>query len=51
VYARLRDDGRIGGFPELLAGFGVAQKLVGSAEIFALEEKYLGPLKRAAAQA
>jgi len=46
VYARLLEDGAIGGFPELLAGFGVAQKLVGSAEIFALEEKYLGHLKR-----
>ena len=46
VYARLREDGAIGGFPELLAGFGVAQRLVGLQEIFALEEKYLGHLKR-----
>ena len=46
VYRRLREDGGIGGFPELLAGFGAAQRLLGSERIFALEEQLLGPLKR-----
>lgn len=45
VYARLRDDGQIGGFPEMLAGFGVAQRYVGLERIFELEAQYLGPLK------
>jgi 2-methylisocitrate lyase-like PEP mutase family enzyme len=44
VFARVKEDGRIGGYGDLLAGFGVSQRLVGSADIFALEKKYLSGL-------
>ncbi|MGE0386841.1 MAG: oxaloacetate decarboxylase [Gammaproteobacteria bacterium] len=44
VFARQMADGRIGGYGDLLAGFGVAQRLVGRDRIDALERKYLAPL-------
>jgi methylisocitrate lyase len=44
VFARVKEGGGIGGYAELLAGFGVSQRLVGSAEIFELEKKYLSGL-------
>jgi methylisocitrate lyase len=44
VFARVRADGAIGGYADLLAGFGVSQRLVGSGKIAELEAKYLAPL-------
>lgn len=44
VFARVRDDGAVGGYAELLSGFGVSQRLVGSGKVAALEKKYLAPL-------
>jgi 2-methylisocitrate lyase-like PEP mutase family enzyme len=44
VFARVRADGAIGGYADLLAGFGVSQRLVGSGKVAELEEKYLAPL-------
>jgi 2-methylisocitrate lyase-like PEP mutase family enzyme len=44
VFARLQQDGRIGTMPELLAGFGVSQRLVGRDKIDALEAKFLQQL-------
>jgi methylisocitrate lyase len=44
VFARVLADGGIGGYGDLLAGFGVSQRLVGSARIAELEQAYLAPL-------
>lgn len=44
VFAKVKQDGGIGGYGELLCGFGVAQRLVGFGDILALEEKYLAGL-------
>lgn len=44
VFATIREQGGIGGYGELLAGFGVAQRLVGFGEILELERKYLSGL-------
>lgn len=44
VLAKVLEQGGIGGYGEMLAGFGVSQKLVGSNEIRALEQRYLAPL-------
>lgn len=46
AFARLRDDGRIGSMPEHLAGFGVAQRLVGSTRMRELEARFLEPIRR-----
>lgn len=48
VFARLRDDAAIGGYADMLAGFGVSQRLVGAGLIAELEQKYLAPLRQAA---
>jgi methylisocitrate lyase len=48
AYGRLKQDGRIGTMPDLLAGFGVSQRLVGRDRIDALEQKYLQPLAASA---
>ena len=44
VYAKIREQGGIGGYGDMLAGFGVAQRLVGFADILELEKKYLSGL-------
>jgi methylisocitrate lyase len=44
VLDRVKAEGGIGGYQELLAGFGVSQRLLGSEEIFNLETKYLSAL-------
>jgi methylisocitrate lyase len=44
VFARVQADGAIGGYGDLLAGFGVSQRLVGSETIAELEATYLAPL-------
>ncbi len=49
VFQRVNQAGGIGGYSELLSGFGVAQKLLGLDQIFALEEKYMARLAAAAA--
>jgi methylisocitrate lyase len=49
VFARVQAEAAIGGYAEMLAGFGVSQRLVGSGEVAALEQKYLAPLLRPAA--
>ncbi len=46
VFSRLKSDGGIGGYDELLSGFGVSQRLVGFNEILELEKRYLSPLVR-----
>lgn len=49
VFARLRDDAAIGGYADMLAGFGVSQRLVGASRVTELEQKYLAPLRQAGA--
>ena len=49
VFARVRAADGIEGYEELLCGFGVAQRLLGRDEIFALEEKYMARLVGGAA--
>jgi methylisocitrate lyase len=49
VFQRVNQAGGIGGYSELLSGFGVAQKLLGLDQIFALEEKYMARLAPVAA--
>ena len=44
VLEKVREQGGIGGYGELLAGFGVSQNFVGAAQIRELEERYLAPL-------
>ena len=44
VFERVKQDGRIGGYNDMLAGFGISQRLVGFGEILELEKKYLEPL-------
>jgi 2-methylisocitrate lyase-like PEP mutase family enzyme len=44
VYAKIREQGGIGGYGDMLAGFGIAQRLVGFADILELEKKYLSGL-------
>lgn len=44
VFAHVQRVGGIEGYEDLLAGFGVSQRLLGLEEIFALEEKYMGGL-------
>lgn len=44
VFARVRAADGIEGYEDLLCGFGVAQRLLGRDEIFALEEKYMARL-------
>jgi 2-methylisocitrate lyase-like PEP mutase family enzyme len=44
VLEKVRTQGGIGGYGELLAGFGVSQNLVGAGELRQLEERYLAPL-------
>jgi 2-methylisocitrate lyase-like PEP mutase family enzyme len=45
VLSRLTAQQAVGGYSELLAGFGVAQRLVGLSELHALEERLLKELK------
>jgi 2-methylisocitrate lyase-like PEP mutase family enzyme len=45
VLKRVAEDGAVGGYGELLAGFGVAQRLVGLAELHDLEAQFLADLK------
>lgn len=49
AFATLMRDGCIGSMPDRLAGFGVAQRLVGSAKIKELEQQFLAPLLNKAA--
>ncbi|MGE0880020.1 MAG: oxaloacetate decarboxylase [Acidimicrobiia bacterium] len=44
VFARVKEADGIEGYSDLLSGFGVAQRLVGRDEIFALEERFMRPL-------
>ncbi len=44
VFERVRAADGIEGYEELLCGFGVAQRLLGRDEIFALEDKYMARL-------
>jgi 2-methylisocitrate lyase-like PEP mutase family enzyme len=44
VFARVKEAGSIEGYEELLCGFGVAQRLLGLDEIFALESRYMSRL-------
>ena len=44
VFQRVRDDRAIGGYADLLCGFGVSQRLVGSAGINELEQRFLAPM-------
>ena len=44
VFARVKEADGITGYEELLCGFGVAQRLLGRDEIFALEDKYMARL-------
>jgi methylisocitrate lyase len=44
VFARVLQNGGIEGYDDLLAGFGVAQRLLGRDAIFALEERFMAPL-------
>lgn len=44
VFARVREQGGIGGYGDLLCGFGVAQRLVGFDDILQLEKTYLSRL-------
>jgi 2-methylisocitrate lyase-like PEP mutase family enzyme len=46
VFARVKAAGGIAGYEDLLCGFGVAQRLLGRDEIFALEDKYMARLVR-----
>jgi len=41
VFRRLKEDGGVGGYGDLLCGFGVSQRLVGFEEIIRLERNYL----------
>ena len=41
VFAKVKECGGIGGYAELLCGFGVAQRLVGFGEVQALEREFL----------
>jgi methylisocitrate lyase len=47
VLERVTAQGGIGGYGELLAGFGVSQRLLGSAELFELETKFMSALAAA----
>jgi hypothetical protein len=44
VLARVSECGGIDGYGELLCGFGVSQKLLGSEMLFHLETKYMSSL-------
>jgi 2-methylisocitrate lyase-like PEP mutase family enzyme len=44
VFARVQETGSIDGYDELLCGFGVAQRLVGLADVFELEDRFMKPL-------
>ncbi|QAY95487.1 carboxyvinyl-carboxyphosphonate phosphorylmutase [Methylovirgula ligni] len=44
VLGRMREQGGIGGYGDMLAGFGISQNLVGAEEIRELEQRYLAPL-------
>lgn len=44
VLEKVKEQGGIGGYNDMLAGFGVSQRLVGSDEIRMLEQRYLAPL-------
>jgi 2-methylisocitrate lyase-like PEP mutase family enzyme len=44
VFARVLQAGSIDGYEDLLAGFGVSQRLLGRDEIFSLEKKYMANL-------
>ena len=46
AFAQVRANDGIDGYQELLAGFGVSQRLLGRDEIFAMEQRYMGHLVR-----
>jgi methylisocitrate lyase len=50
VLTKVRENGGIAGYEDMLAGFGVSQRLVGSDEIRELERIYLAPLRNSATQ-
>jgi methylisocitrate lyase len=47
VLERVTAEGGIGGYGELLAGFGVSQRLLGSEDLFELETKFMSALAAA----
>lgn len=49
VFAQVREQGGIGGYGDLLCGFGVSQRLVGFGDVLELEKKYLAGLVPVAA--
>jgi methylisocitrate lyase len=51
VFRRVQQEGGVGCYGELLSGFGVAQRLVGLAEINALEDRYLRPSEESTSEA